>query len=218
MTQPTLYSFRRCPYAMRARLGLEAGNIAVELREIVLRDKAPEFLMISPKGTVPVMVLPDGCVIDESLDVIRWALENSPAGDVLRPEQGDTAQALAMIARMDADFKPHLDHYKYASRDADIDGEAARTKACVFLVELNDRLADQPFLFGAKRSVGDIGIAPFVRQFAHVDRDWFYAQPWTHLSGWLTAFLESAAFKRVMTKYPKWTVGDDVTVFPPENV
>jgi len=214
MALPILYSFRRCPYAMRARLALEAGGIEVALREVVLRDKAPEFLAVSEKATVPVLLLNDGAIIEESLDIIRWALDTSDAGEKLTPDQGNMRGALALIERLDADFKPHLDAYKYLYRSDPEAAFSAREKAMAFLNELDGMLAGQSFLYGQKRSVADIGVAPFVRQFAHVDRDWFYAQGWENLKPWLLAFLESDAFKRIMKKYPKWAAGDDATVFP----
>ena len=217
MAHPILYSFRRCPYAMRARLALEAGGIEVELREVVLRDKAPEFLVVSEKATVPVMVLDDGTILEESLDVMRWALDTSDAGKKLTPDQGSMRDALALIERMDADFKPHLDTYKYLYRSDQEAAFAAREKGLGFLQELDGMLAGQDYLLGYERSVADIGVAPFVRQFAHVDRDWFYAQGWGNLSTWLKVFLESDAFLRIMKKYPKWVAGDNVTVFPPRD-
>lgn len=203
---------------MRARLALEAGDIEVVLREIVLRDKAPEFLAASEKATVPVLVLDDGTILEESLDVMRWALDTSDAGEKLTPDQGSMQGALTLIERMDADFKPHLDAYKYLYRSDQVAAFAARDKAVDFLRELDEMLAGQDYLMGQKRSVADIGVAPFVRQFAHVDRDWFYGQDWENLKPWLKVFLESDVFKRIMKKYPKWVVGDDVTVFPPEVI
>ncbi len=203
---------------MRARLALEAGGIEVELREVFLRDKAPELLAASEKATVPVMVLDDGTVLEESLDVMRWALDTSDACETLMPDQGSMRGALALIERMDADFKPHLDAYKYLYRSDQVAAFAAREKALPFLQELDGMLAGQAYLYGQKRSVADIGVAPFVRQFAHVDRDWFYAQGWENVKPWLSAFLESDAFKHIMKKYPKWVAGDDVTVFPPSEV
>jgi glutathione S-transferase len=201
---------------MRARLALEAGAIEVELREIVLRDKAPELLATSEKATVPVMVLEDGTVLEESLDVMRWALDTSDAGKVLTPDTGSMRGALALIERMDTNFKPHLDAYKYLYRSDQVAAFEAREKALPFLQELDGMLAGQSYLYGKKRSVADIGVAPFVRQFAHVDRDWFYAQDWGNLSAWLKVFLESDAFLRIMKKYPKWVAGDDIMMFPPE--
>ncbi len=211
---PVLYSFRRCPYAMRARLALVAADQRVELREIVLRDKAPEFIAASAKATVPVMVMADVSVLDESYDILVWALaQNDPLGLAL-PDTGTYQQALALVRRCDDDFKPHLDHYKYASRYDDLDAGKERELASVFLWDLNQRLAVSEFLFGGRRSAADIGIAPFVRQFANVDRDWFWAQDWPHLIRWLDAFLGSDDFKSIMIKYAKWNEGDPVTVFP----
>ena len=203
---------------MRARLALEAGGIEVELREVVLRDKAPELLAASEKATVPVLVLNDGTVLEESLDVMRWALDASDAGENLTPDQGNMRDALALILRMDAEFKPELDAYKYLYRSDKTAASEARDRAIAFLNELDNMLAGQSYLYGQKRSVADIGIAPFIRQFAHVDRDWFYAQPWENLKPWLLAFLESEPFKRIMKKYPKWVTGDAVTLFPPEVI
>lgn len=203
---------------MRARLALESGEINVELREIVLRDKAPEFLVASEKATVPVLQFDDGTVLEESLDIMRWALDTSDAVEKLAPDQWSMHDALAFIARMDDDFKPHLDAYKYLYRSDQVAAFKAREKALPFLYELDEMLVDQSYLMGQKRSVADIGAAPFVRQFAHVDRDWFYAQNWENLKPWLLAFLESEPFKRIMKKYPKWVVGDDVTLFPPEVI
>ncbi len=216
MSRPILYSFRRCPYAMRARLALEAGGIDVELREIFFRDKALEFLATSPKGTVPVLVSDNGLFLEESLDIIRWSMETSKAGKLLEPDVGSTDKAIALIERMDADFKPHLDKYKYASRYEDVDGIVSRSQGSKFINELEDMLSGQPHLYGQKRSVADIGVAPFVRQFAHVDQDWFYAQDWKNVITWLDAFKASPEFLRIMKKYPKWIAGDDVIIFPPK--
>ncbi len=211
---PTLYSFRRCPYAMRARLAVLASGVRCELREIVLRDKAPEFLGASPKGTVPVVVTPDGRVIEESLDVMHWALAQNDPEDWLGagPSSGDEMEAL--IAECDGPFKKALDRYKYATRYEGADPLAERAKAQTFLRKLDGRLAGQPYLTGSKISLADMAIVPFVRQFANVDRAWFDAQPWPHLIGWLEAFLASGRFEAIFKKYPKWQAGDAPTVFP----
>lgn len=212
MTLPILYSFRRCPYAMRARLAIHASGQTVHLREIVLRDKAPEFLQTSPKGTVPVLVLTDATVIEESRDVMDWALGQSDPQTLLPADTAD--QMRALVARCDAEFKPHLDHYKYASRHPELDVAQTLVQATTFLNDLNGRLTDQPFLFGTTRSYADIGIAPFVRQFAHVDRDWFLQQDYSNVINWYQSFVLSTEFKAIMGKYPKWVAGDAVTVFP----
>ena len=141
---PILYSFRRCPYAMRARLALLSSGRRCELREIVLRDKAPEFLAASPKGTVPVLIAPDGTVIEESLDVMMWALEQHDPEQWLSPPDGHRDAMLALIDRCDTAFKPNLDAYKYASRDTPEKALAARTAAATFLTELDARVGANP--------------------------------------------------------------------------
>lgn len=214
MIRPILYSFRRCPYAIRARLALAARGQQVELREILLRDKAPEFLTASPTATVPCMVLPDGTVIDESLDIMIWATARHDPERLRQPEFGCYEDMLELVERCEAEFKSHLDCYKYASRYDDVDGTEERAKASAYLRDLNDRLRGNAFLFGGRRSFADIGIAPFIRQFAHVDPDWFNTQDWPDLIRWLDAFEASEAFRSVMTKYPRWNAGDPVTLFP----
>ena len=205
---PILYSFRRCPYAMRARLALQSSGQKVVLREIVLRDKAPEMLIASPKGTVPVLVDND-IVIEQSLDVMHWALKTSdPENWLSMPSEGS-----ALIEQADGPFKTSLDHYKYASRYDDVDGEVAREAACEFLQKLNAKLDGQEYLFGDAPCLADMAILPFVRQFAHVDREWFWSQDWSHLISWLDRFLASERFASIMTKYPKWVSGDPVTEF-----
>jgi len=201
---PILYSFRRCPYAMRARLALQAAGQAVQHREIALKSKPGEMLRASPKGTVPVLVLADGNVLDESLDIMRWALgRNDPQGWL----GGDGAfrdDAWDLIARNDGDFKFHLDRYKYPYRYGLSDGVAHRELARGFLDILQDRLALHSFLGGARFGLADSAIAPFVRQFAHTDLAWFAAQAWGHLAQWLQDFEASAAFAKVMEKQPIW--------------
>lgn len=211
---PALYSFRRCPYAMRARLALAASGVQCELREIVLRDKAPEFLAASPKGTVPVVVTPQGEVIEESLDVMHWALAQNDPENWLGADEARAEEMEALIAACDGPFKQALDRYKYATRYEDADPLTERAKGEVFLRTLNDRLADAPYLFGGKVSLADMAIAPFVRQFANVDRAWFDGQDWPHLIAWLEAFLDSERFQAIFKKYPKWHAGDAPTLFP----
>ncbi|MBQ0803260.1 MULTISPECIES: glutathione S-transferase [unclassified Sulfitobacter] len=203
---PTFYSFRRCPYAMRARLALLASGVQVELREIVLRDKPQAFLEASPSGTVPCLVLPDH-VIDESLDIMIWAfLRSDPQRLHAMPDAG-----WDLIARCDGPFKHALDRTKYATRYPDQDPDRHRADACRFLSDLDARidthLFDRPLL-------ADLAIAPFVRQFAFIDKPWFDAQPWPDLHGWLDRFLSSDAFGLAMMKYPAWVPGDAPTQFP----
>lgn len=212
MTRPILYSFRRCPYAMRARLAIQSASIPCELREILLRDKPEAFLTASPKGTVPVVVTNDQ-VIEESLDVMRWALgQNDPEGWLDMPPTGE-----ALIAEADGPFKRALDRTKYAVRYPDVDVAAERALAGAFLIKLNDLLADQPWLFGDRPTLADFAILPFVRQFAHIDLDWFDAQPWPGVRDWLTRFKTSDRFAAIMGKYDTWTPGAPAIQFPESN-
>lgn len=212
--RPILYSFRRCPYAMRARLALVSSGVSCELREVVLRDKPQALRDASPKATVPVLVLPDGRVLEQSLDIMLWALgQNDPQG-WLSPAQGDMDAMLALIAECDEVFKGHLDRYKYPQRYGDIDGLAYRDQGARWLGSLEQALGHNGFLFGRHAALADMAIAPFVRQFAHVDMDWFQAQPWPHIQAWLSAWMASDLFERVMQKYAPWTAGDDGVDFP----
>ena len=213
-TQPTLYSFRRCPYAMRARLGLQSAGIACWLREVVLRDKPAEMLRYSPKGTVPVLVLPGGAVIDESLEIMLWALDQSDPEGWLRPKQGGLADMLALIGENDGHFKHHLDRYKYPDRYDGAVAERHRAGGLAFLRVLNDRLAAQGQLFGPQATLGDMAIIPFVRQFANTDRAWFDALDLPALQTWLADHLNSARFEQIMRKYTKWEPGADEPIFP----
>ncbi|MBB5515629.1 glutathione S-transferase [Rubricella aquisinus] len=199
-SHPVLWSFRRCPYAMRARLAIARAGQRVELREILLRDKPQAFLETSPSGTVPCLRLPDR-VLDESLDIMIWALErNDPDGLRDMPDAG-----WAWIAECDGPFKAALDRTKYASRYPAHDPDEEREKAAVFLRKLDAQLGHHGALFGARLTLADLAILPFVRQFAHIDRAWFRAQDWPHLIVWLDRFLESADFARIMSKYPLWS-------------
>ncbi len=208
MPAPLLYSFRRCPYAMRARLALQAAGVEVELREIALKHKPPELLQASPKATVPVLVLPGGVVLEQSLDIMRWALQQrDPLGwlPLFSVTRDDT---LACIALNDGPFKQALDRYKYPARFALADGLAWRAQGAIILQQWQDRLATQPALQGKHWGLLDAAIAPFVRQFAHTDKAWFAAQAWPQLQAWLAAFEASSAFAAVMEKLPLWQAGD----------
>lgn len=213
MTLPILYSFRRCPYAMRTRLALRSSGTAVELREVVLRDKAPEFLAASPSATVPTLVPAEGGVIDESLDIMLWALDaHDPAG-WLTPRDGSRDAMLALIEEMDGPFKTSLDRYKYDTRYPDFDPLVHRARAARILLSLEERLGATGWLFGNRASLADMAILPFIRQFANVDRAWFDSQSWPAMKRWLETFEASARFNAIMDKYPKWQAGDTVTVF-----
>ncbi|MET1414634.1 glutathione S-transferase [Roseibium sp. HPY-6] len=213
---PILYSFRRCPYAIRARLAIAASGQVVELREIVLRDKAPDFLNTSPTATVPCLKLDSG-VLDESLEIMQWALELADPENWLQPDRGGTAQMLTLIAECDGPFKTHLDRYKYSTRYPDAQREKERSAASRFLVELDTRLKPGGWLFGGHATIADFAILPFVRQFANSDRPWFDAQNWQNLKTWLESFEASNRFQSVMPKWKPWRAGDEATFFPPET-
>ncbi|MGX1497926.1 glutathione S-transferase [Labrenzia sp. MBR-25] len=212
---PILYSFRRCPYAIRARLSIAASGEQVELREILLRDKAPEFLETSPSATVPCLKA-DDTVIDESLEIMLWALQRADPENWLRPEEGDLDEMLALIADCDGPFKRNLDRYKYDTRYPDADRETEKAGAADFLWHLERRLTDRPRLFGRRGSLADYAILPFVRQFANADRSWFDSQDWTSLKAWLEAFENSFRFQSVMPKWSPWRAGDTPVFFPSE--
>ena len=214
--RPILYSFRRCPYAMRARMAIAAAGVECRLREVVLRDKPTEMLEASPKGTVPVIVELDGTVIEESLDVMAWALGQNDAEGWLAPELGTRAEMDALVAECDGPFKRALDRYKYPNRyeDEGIIREDQRALGLAFLERLNTQLEDRPQLFGAKVSYADIAIFPFIRQFANTDRTWFDALDLPNLQAWLESHLESTRFKEIMPKFAQWKTGDVEPVFP----
>ncbi len=192
---------------MRARLAIAASGVEVELREILLRDKAPELLVASPKATVPVVVC-SGRIIEESYDIMLWALEqNDPDAWLDRHNQ-------ELIEECDGAFKSALDKYKYGNRYEGSDAIEQRLIASEFLVKIDNILATQPYLSGEKIGMTDMSIVTFVRQFANVDRAWFDIQPWPNLIRWLEEFLSSDAFTSIMTKYPKWRAGDPATLFP----
>lgn len=203
---PVLYSFRRCPYAMRARLAIQAAQVRVELREVVLRDKPQAFLEVSPSATVPCLVHVEG-VIDESLEIMRWALAlNDPLGWLDMRQSG-----LEWIARNDGPFKHALDRTKYTSRYPDEDSNTHRAEACAFLTDLDAQLS--PWIFD-RPTLADYAIAPFVRQFAFIDKTFFDTQPWPSLHRWLEQFLAAPEFATMMQKYPQWHAGDPPAFFP----
>jgi len=209
---PCLYSFRRCPYAMRARLGILFAELQVELREITLKNKPPQMLAISPKGTVPVLQLLDGTVIEESREIMIWALEQQDPQGLLH----DAAlhEANALIDKNDNEFKYWLDRYKYADRHLEMSQTEYRQKGEEFLQLLEELLTKNSYLLGKGITLADIGIMPFVRQFAHVNRDVFYNLPYPNLQRWLQDWLQHPLFLQAMTKFQPWQDGDEVVVFP----
>lgn len=200
---PVLYSYRRCPYAMRARMALHYAGISVEIREIVLKDKPAHMLQVSPKGTVPVLVLPDGSVIDESLDIMRWALQQHDPEDWL-DSQAHQAQAESLITENDGPFKRALDQYKYAIRFPEQPPEIYRAQGEEFLKQLEARLHQHIYLLSDQTNLADVAIFPFVRQFSMVDQAWFEATSYHRVKAWLQAWLASERFSAIMQKYPTY--------------
>lgn len=202
---PVLYSFRRCPYAMRARLALHASGVAHAHREIELKNKPAHLLALSPKGTVPVLWLPaEDRVIDQSLDIMLWALQHSDPQHWLPDDEGTRKAWLAQIGRNDGFFKQQLDRYKYPQRFGLSDGLAHRDQGAAHLRELSAVLQRQAFLSGPRWGLLDAAQAPFVRQFAHTNPAWFADQPWPELSAWLAAFEASERFAAIMHKHMPW--------------
>ncbi|KRP66613.1 glutathione S-transferase [Pseudomonas orientalis] len=196
MSEALLYSFRRCPYAMRARLALRYSGVPVEIVEVSLKAKPADMLALSPKGTVPVLSV-EGRVIEESLEIMQWALAQHDPHDWLL--QGDP-WVLALIAENDQVFKHHLNRYKYAERYPEQPMEHYRAEGEAFLRRLEDLLADREYLLAGHMSLADAAVVPFVRQFAHVDREWFAGAPYPRLQAWLQRILESPLFIAVMAK------------------
>ena len=195
---PILYSFRRCPYAMRARMSIVRTNYICEHREVILRDRPEHMMEISPKGTVPVLLLPNGNVIEESLEIMQHVL----SWDL-------TTDEFHWVDRNDNEFKFHLDRYKYPNRYENVDSLEQRSMAKAYLDDLDKYLSDE-----ISSSLND-ALFPFVRQFANHDREWFDAQNWENLHGWLADNLSSDEFALCMKKYPQWHEGDDLVIFPP---
>ena len=207
---PILYSFRRCPFAIRARLALYACSIKCELREVVLREKPKQMIDISPKATVPVMQLHDGTVIDESHDIIVWAVGQND----LHGWSSYLDEMSRLVEINDFQFKPHLDKYKYSSREPELSVEDHRENCDFFLEYLNSILADRKFLGGDRQTVVDISVFPFIRQFAFVDKDYFDTLPYPQLQAWLDRHIRSDVFNNIMTKYSQWKEDQDTVYFP----
>jgi len=201
---PILYSFRRCPYAIRARLALLYSNSKVELREVVLRDRPPSLLEYSPKGTVPVLVLPNGEILEESMEIMLWCIGK----DMLI---GDWQE---LVELNDNEFKGNLDRYKYPDRFDDVISMEFHRNECLEILNSFDLRLDGGFLMGNVLSVADLVLVPFIRQFANTDRDWFEQQDIPNVKRWMEEILQSELFSSSMIKYGQWHKGDDITYFP----
>ena len=208
---PILYSFRRCPYAMRARMAIHISGQRCELREVRLRDKPPSMLEYSAKGTVPVLILQDGKVIDESLDVIDWALNLNDPDNWQRSK--DTKKTKELIKINDGEFKYHLDRYKYSKRYDNEDPEFHRKKCLKFIESINNELNNSKYIFDDNISYTDIVLLPFIRQFRIADIEWFDSLPYDNLKKWLSSFLNSSLLNSIMKKYDLWKEGDKSIIF-----
>jgi glutathione S-transferase len=212
-TYPVLYSFRRCPYAMRARIALNKANIKCELREVVLKDKPESMLALSSKGTVPVLLTPDEKVIDQSCDVMHWALNKNDPDNWL---DEDASQSQFLIDYNDNEFKHFLDRYKYHVGYPENSQEYYRDNAESFLKLLEERLTDNKgiALLGNRYTFVDMAIFPFVRQFSKVDIDWFNASPYELLKNWTYTIEQSDLFQGCMKKYEQWQPEQTPVYFP----
>jgi glutathione S-transferase len=216
---PILYSLRNCPYAMRARIAIFKSKQTVQLRDLVLSNKPEEMMAASPKGTVPVVVLANGKVIEESLDVMLWALnETDPHG--LLESQGEFSlpQMLELINEFDNDFKTCLEQYKCAKRYKENNIEECRRACEQYIQRLetyleNSNCSTGGFLLGSKESLVDIALLPFIRQFARVERPWYLQSPYPNVKQWLNGYLQSPMFTKVMAKYPLWLDNYEVVLF-----
>ena len=214
LTLPILYSLQHCPYAMRARMGLMLAQQPVMLRAVVTKNKPPEMLAVSPKGTVPVLLLPDNTVIDESLDIMFWALSQYDPHHLLYVDVPSAAEEIKnLIDRNDNEFITRLENYKYSKRHHDFAQLHYRDQCEHFTAHLEQRLSQHDFLVGDRPSIADYAILPFIRQFARVDRQWYLKSPYPNLRRWLDAQLQQPVFTKVMAKYPQWiTSGEEFLI------
>lgn len=208
MNTPVLYSFRRCPYCMRAHMALKKAGIKVELREVKLSDMPEEAIKISPKATVPILVLPDGSFIDESWDIVKWALDQNDPDKWLGDEKEYLLDVEMLVETNDFSFKKDLDHYKYADRYPE-QSELEYRQACEeFIEELEEMLTDNRYLLTDRLTAADISVFSFVRQFSMVDKAWFDQSPYPKVRHWLDEIVNSEFFQSVFQKHEIWQTGD----------
>ncbi|WP_394809043.1 glutathione S-transferase [Nitrosomonas sp.] len=198
--KPLLYTFRRCPFAIRARLAIKVSGVEVDTHEVSLRAKPKEMLECSPKGTVPVLKFSDGSVLEQSLDIMQWALSLNDPEHWLDSDPGASAEIMSLIKKNDASFKPALDLYKYAVRFPEHSEAYYREQAEPFLAELKTRLSQDGYLMGGRYTLADMAIFPFIRQFSNVNPDWFYTSHYHHLIAWLDRLIGSELFQTIMQK------------------
>jgi len=212
MTLPVLYSLRNCPFAMRARLAIYKAKQAVELRDVVLKNKPSEMLAASAKGTVPTLVLPSLKVIDESLDIMLWVLAENDPDNLLHSERTDN-EMMKLIHQYDQGFKTALEAYKCAKRYHETNLLECRQACEVFIEDLERRLSNHAYIIDEKESLADIALLPFIRQFARVERQWYVNSSYHYVKKWLNRYLHSAVFTKVMAKNPLWSVGSEPVIF-----
>ncbi|MEA1889500.1 MAG: glutathione S-transferase [Pseudomonadota bacterium] len=216
---PVFYSFRRCPYAMRARMALQYSGVKVELREVLLKDKPASLLAIDSEATVPLLVLPSAEVIDESWQIMLWAIRQNDQDRWLGENETLLPDIEMLLEMNDYSFKTDLDHYKYADRYPEYPAEYYRSLAEEFLQGLEESLCESQYLLGGNITAADIAIFPFIRQFASVDKPWFDRAPYPKLQQWLQALMDTDLFDSIMYKLPVWQESDQPLTFPvSENV
>jgi len=212
---PILYSLQHCPYAMRARLGILLAEQSVLIRAVVTKNKPAEMLAVSPKGTVPVLMIDHAeygevqhlkaTIIDESIDIMLWALKLNDPQDLLQAEDPGLLDAmLELIRKNDKQFEPDLEVYKLAKRFHKESEVEDRQRCEGFVAELEKKLESSDYLMGDQASLADYALLPFVRQFARVDRKWYLQSPYPRLRDWLNRHLQMPLFTKAMAKYPLW--------------
>jgi len=201
---PILYTFRRCPYAIRTRMVIKSSQITVEIREIELKNKPREFLELSPKGTVPVLLTDSGQVLEESLDIINWALDSNDPNNLLSECNLSKSQFKELLKKLDDDFKINLDKYKYPNRYQAVDRNFNRDANLNFLANLDNLLKKSKYINCNHLTLIDYLIFPFIRQFRNVDENWFDCLNFNYLKKWLNNLMESEDFKSIMKKYTVW--------------
>ena len=205
---PILYTFRRCPYAMRARFAIRSSKIIVEVREIKLQEKPSEFLKSSPKGTVPVLITNSGEVLEESFDIINWSLNKNDPDKWLAKGKLENQEIKKILDDLENKFKPNLDKYKYPSRFLHIDQYLYRDKNLYFLKKLNSYLENNNSLNCEYLTLLDYAIFPFIRQFKNVDQEWFNKLNFGFLNNWINQIIDSEDFSSIMKKFKKWEPND----------
>ena len=201
---PILYSFRRCPYAMRARLAIKASGIIVEIREVELKNKPKEFLGISPKATVPIVCISSKQIIEESLDIMEWALKINDPLKLLKYEKLNRIEIHNILNKLENEFKQNLDRYKYSSRFDLPNPKLYRDKNLQTLNEFNNLLQNNKGICSSHLSLLDYAVFPFIRQFRNVNSVWFDSLELKFLQTWLYELIDSDEFSSIMKKYEIW--------------